>query len=723
MISRKSIKYKATRIYLRIALELRTKLRQLKMTEHLFMMLAASLIGILAGFGAVGIKALIHYISDLSFSGDGSLLENIASAPMYLKILIPALGGLIVGPLIYFFAPEAKGHGVPEVMQSVLTKGGIIRPRVAFVKAIASSITIGTGGSVGKEGPIIQIGSTIGSTIGQLLNVPTSRLKVLVGCGAAAGIAGAFNAPVAGALFAIEIILMDFAVASFSPIVIASVVATVISHAFEGDFAAFSVSHFEFVSAWEVLFYIILGGLSGLVSFLFIKILYFFEDFWDDRIKIKPYLKAMFGGLIIGIIAIFFPEVMGVGYDAIDAAINGRELVYHGLGSDVLLAIGGLDFITHSAWIMAILLVFVKIFASSMTLGSGGSGGVFAPSLFIGAMLGAGYGWLVHLIFPEITAGTGAYALVAMGGMVAGTTRAPITAILIVFELTKENAIILPLMLTCIGAVILSSKFSRESIYTLKLIQRNINIRDRAETNIMKSISVADVFRRDIKIIPEDMKFADCVRVLISERMPFVSVNAKNGDFKGMISLNDIKDQLFDKDELHHLLIAGDLASDSVSKVKLEDNCHRALKILNKNGGDLLPVMDADNPKKQIGILWRRDIDDAYHKEIERVEMTSDFASKILISNSSEDVQFMESYSVSEIPLPKNFIGKTLAGLQVRKKFGVDVLSIKKNSSDKKFNKKASITAIPDANHRFEEHDVLIIAGETENINKFKSLT
>ncbi|MCB0748494.1 MAG: chloride channel protein, partial [Ignavibacteriae bacterium] len=193
------------------------------------MIIVAIIIGVLAGFAAIGIRALIEGISLLSFPGTGSILENIISTPWYLIIIIPAIGGLIVGPLIYFFAPEAKGHGVPEVMQAILLRGGTIRPRVAFVKAIASAITIGTGGSVGREGPIIQIGSSLGSSVGQFFKLPSSRLKTLVGCGAAAGIAAAFNAPIAGALFAVEIILMDFAVAQFSPIVISSVLATVVS--------------------------------------------------------------------------------------------------------------------------------------------------------------------------------------------------------------------------------------------------------------------------------------------------------------------------------------------------------------------------------------------------------------------------------------------------------------------------------------------------------------
>ena len=286
-----------------------------KLTEHTFMIIIAIIIGILAGFAAIGIRLMIEEISALAYSGDGTLLDNIINSPWYVKVLIPALGGLIVGPLIYFFAPEAKGHGVPEVMQSILLKGGKIRPRVAVIKAFASAVTIGTGGSVGREGPIIQIGSSLGSAVAQFFRIPPKRMKTLVGCGAAAGIAAAFNAPIAGALFALEIILMDFAVAQFSPIVISSVMATVISHQFEGNFAAFIVPGYELASPYEIGFYFVLGAVSGVVSWIFIKVLYFSEDYFDYKFNFPEYLKPIIGGLAIGALALIFPQIMGVGYE------------------------------------------------------------------------------------------------------------------------------------------------------------------------------------------------------------------------------------------------------------------------------------------------------------------------------------------------------------------------------------------------------------------------
>lgn len=658
------------------------------------MIIVAIIIGVLAGFSAIGIRALIHFISELSFPGPGDLLENIIAAPWYVKLLIPLIGGAIVGPLIYFFAPEAKGHGVPEVMQAILLQGGKIRPRVALVKALASAITIGTGGSVGREGPIIQIGSSLGSAVGQFFKVPSKRLRTVVGCGAAAGIAAAFNAPIAGALFALEIILMDFAVAQFSPIVIASVMATVISHKFEGNLAAFVVPAYEYVSPMEMGFYFILGALSGLVSYLFIKALYFSEEFFDNRLKFPEYLKPIIGGLGIGAMALFAPQVMGVGYETINRALHG----------DII-------------WYLAFGLIFLKVFATSLTLGSGGSGGIFAPSLFMGAALGAFFGGIVHHYFPTITASPGAYALVAMGGLVAGTTRAPITAIIIVFELTNDYQIILPLMITCIMSMILSSKLSRESIYTLKLLLRNISIKEGTEINIMESLFVKDVFSKEYDSINAADNFLQVVNKIIRGKGPEFPVITPSGDVNGMISINEIKDYLFEKESLQNVLIANDIADINFKPVTINDNCHSVIDYMRKYDFEGLPVVEYEGSRKILGMIWMKDIQDEYQKEIERREISSTLASQIAMKDEEVNVHFIEGYSINEIKPPAFFIGQSIRELDIRVKYGVDVLSIKTKKG-----RTEEIKAIPSPAYIIGENDVLVVAGEIKNINILKSL-
>ena len=669
-------------------------LEKAKLTEHTFMIIIAIIIGLFAGYAAIGIRALIETISLLSFQGTGSYLENVISTSWYWIILIPAIGGLIVGPLIYFFAPEAKGHGVPEVMQAILLKGGAIRPRVAVVKAIASAITIGTGGSVGREGPIIQIGSALGSSVGQFFKLPSSRLKTLVGCGAAAGIAAAFNAPIAGALFAVEIILMDFAVAQFSPIVISAVMATVISHSYEGNLAAFTVPAYEYVSPYEIGFYFLLGAISGLVSYLFIKVLYYMEEYFDERVNIPEYLRPVIGGLAIGLIALVFPQVMGVGYDSINVALHGNMVWYIALG-----------------------LIFIKIIATSITLGSGGSGGIFAPSLFMGAMLGGFFGHFVHQLFPEITAGPGAYALVAMGGLVAGTTRAPVTAIIIVFELTNDYNIILPLMVTVVISTILSSKLTRESIYTLKLVLRNIFIKEGTASNIMESIFVKEVYVTDYDKINISDNFSEVVNKIVQGKGRKFPVVDKKNKLKGVILVSTIKDYLFKKDELQNLLIANDLLTSGFDTVTSEDNCSTVLDKMKKYDFEGLPVVDSKENFHLIGMIWRRDIQDAYDKAIERREITSNLASKISMKGNESNVQFLEGYSISEIVPPNSFIGNSIREINIRAKYSVDVLSIKTKEK-----RRSNIKAIPSPDYIIKKDDIIVIAGEIKKINIIKNL-
>ena len=658
------------------------------------MILIAIIIGILGGYSAVGIRFLIEEFSQLSYPGAGNALENIMSANWYWLIIIPTLGGLIVGPLIYFFAPEAKGHGVPEVMQAILLKGGKIRPRVALIKALASAITIGTGGSVGREGPIIQIGSSIGSTVGQIFRVPRKRLKTLVACGAAAGIAAAFNAPIAGALFAVEIILMDFAVAQFSPIVISSVMATVVSHSYEGKLAAFTVPSYAYASPYEIVFYFILGAASGVVSYFFIKALYFSEDLFDEHIKIPEYLKPVLGGILIGGIAIFYPQVMGVGYDSINNALHGNMI-----------------------WYIALSLVFLKIIATSITLGSGGSGGIFAPSLFMGAMLGYFFGTIAHTLFPDITAGPGAYALVAMGGLVAGTTRAPITAIIIVFELTYDYKIILPLMITSIVSLIISTYLSRESIYTLKLLLRGISIKEGTESNVMESIFVKDIIDTNFTSIDVSDHFRNVVNTVLSGKgVEFPVVNKKN-NVVGIISMNDLKGLLFEKDSLNSLLIAGDLANTDFEILTPEDNCKKALDIMQMHDHEGLPVVEAFNSKRIVGMVWRKDIQHAYQKEINKIELSNNLASSISMKEDVSNIHFIEGYSISEVKAPESFIGKSIKEINIRAKFGVDVLSIKTHKKGH-----STIKAIPNPDYIFRNNDTLVIAGEIKNINQIKRL-
>jgi CIC family chloride channel protein len=568
-----------------------SNIKQIQVNEHTIMVVLAVLVGVAAGFGAVGFRYLINFFQTLAYGGENDLLELVVNLPWYYRVAVPAIGGLVVGPLVYFFAREAKGHGVPEVMEAVALKGGVIRKRVVVVKSLASAISISTGGSVGREGPIVQIGSAIGSVLGQFMKLSPDRMRTMVGCGAAAGIAATFNAPIAGSMFALEVILGDFGLATFSPIVICSVVATAISRAFLGDIPAFIVPAYELVSAWELPMYLVLGIFCAAVGVTFTKTLYRIEDLFDE-IKFPEYLKGIIGGLILGVASLVFPQILGVGYGAIDMALAQKM-----------------------AWWLLLVLVLVKILATSITIGSGGSGGIFAPSLFLGAMAGGFFGFVVHQLFPNITASPAAYSIVGMGAVVSATTHGPLAAILILFEMTGGYEIILPLMLACIIATIASGQFLKDSIYTLKLARRGVDIKEGKEVNVLKSMFVKDVMNPNVETIPEALPLGQIAEKISKSKFNSFPVLNPQNELIGILSFNDYNEAIFDE-HLKDLVVARDLATTDLVTISMEENLWTALEMISAKDFAVLPVVSGEESNKLEGVVSRRDIIGAYNKAV-----------------------------------------------------------------------------------------------------------
>ncbi len=556
----------------------------------------AILIGALAGYGAVLFKFVLKFMQWAFYQHTGEILFFADSIPLWVKIVMPMIGGLIVGLVVTFFASEAKGHGVPEVIQAIALRGGRIRKRVAAAKIFASAVTIGSGGSVGREGPMVQIGSSIGSSIGQLFRIPSAHMRTMVGCGAAAGIAATFNAPIAGVLFALEIIIGDFGVMQFSPVVLSSVTATTISRYYFGDFPQFSIPQYSIVSNWELCFYPILGVLCGFVALSFTKTLYKLED-WFDAIPIPEWIKPAIGGGLIGCIFAVVPEVFGVGYGAMNLALT------NSMSLTLLFA-----------------LIFLKILASSITLGSGGSGGIFAPSLFMGCMTGGAFGMLLHTLMPNMTALPGAYALVGMGGLVAGTTYAPITAILIIFEMSGTYTIILPLMLTCITATVMNSTIQRGSIYTIKLLKRGIDIESGRGRHLLQHILVKEVMTQEVITIPETMSLSRIIWTFKTENAPYLHVVDEEGRLTGIISFRDIR-AVLNEEDLLELIIAYDLATRDLVVVSADDTLQDAQERITRSGVSQLPVLSSGKKPILVGTLTESAINSAYNSAVIKDEI------------------------------------------------------------------------------------------------------
>ncbi|MEI4273229.1 chloride channel protein [Klenkia sp. LSe6-5] len=422
------------------------------------LLVLALLVGLATGAGAVAFRGLITVLTHV-FTGT----DDYAATPgaphgwlgwgRWFVLLTPVVSGLLYGPLVHRFAREARGHGVPEVMVAVARHGGRIPAKVAAVKALASSLTIGGGGSVGREGPIVQIGAALGSTLGTLVRVAEDRQRLLVACGAAGGIAATFNAPLAGVVFAMEIVLRDFAARSFGMVVVSAVTASVVGRSVLGSQAFLDLPDFTVPHLLTYALFAGLGVLAGLVGVGFTRVLYAVEDLCDRVWRGPEWLRPGAGGLLLGLLLLAVPQMYGVGYPVLGDAVAGRY------------AVGFL-----------LLLLVAKAVATSLTIGIGGSGGVFAPSLFLGAALGAAVGQTAAALAPGVTGAPGAFALVGMAAVFAGAARAPITAVLIVFELTGEYSLILPLMAAVVLATGISHRLSRDSIYTAKLRRRGVDL-------------------------------------------------------------------------------------------------------------------------------------------------------------------------------------------------------------------------------------------------------
>ncbi len=592
--------------------------------EYVMLGMLAVVVGIIGGFAAIVFRYLINLFRNLFFLGSPSFIFDsyqymdadlgwLSSNIIWLLILIPALGGVFVGLIVKYGAPEVKGHGVPEVMEATITKGGRIRPRVGFLKAVASAITIGSGGSAGREGPIIAIGSSAGSALGQYLNLSDEKIRTLVACGASAGIAATFNAPIAAVVFSLELILLEFKTKSFVPLVISSVLATLIAHLFLGNEIAFPIRDIVGIHTlnhpYELILYLILGLLAGLSALFFVKFFYNMEDIFD-RIKLPNYVKPMLGGILMGVLGLLlFKEfghlfVYGTGYGEIMPVLtSSHDLIYTGL------SLAG----------FFLFLMFMKMLATSLTLGSGASGGVFAPSLWMGAMLGGAFGITVNVLFPDITASYGAYALVGMAAFFSGTSRATLTAIIILFEMTSTYEIILPLMFACVVADATSRILSKDTIYTLKIKRKGVFYSYEREVNILETKLVKEVMKKDVVCIENHNTLGQVEeKILATGFQGFPCVDEK-GKLNGIFTHKDVQDAM-SKNVDPNTLVCKIKADCHLIVVHPDDTLETALELMAEHGFGHMPVVERFNPTKLVGFLTRNDIIQVYRQKAKERE-------------------------------------------------------------------------------------------------------
>ena len=555
-------------------------------------LLIAVTIGALAGLAAVAFRWLIGWEQNLMWPAGADFLRQYSSAPWWLRVSIPAGVGLVLGPLLLHVAPEARGTGVPEVMLAINQHDGIIRHRITALKSLITAAFIAAGNSIGREGPTVQIGASIGSSITQLFGLGPEQRKLALACGAAAGIASIFQAPIAGTMFAVEILLFDLEVASLSSIVIAAVSGTVVSRFFWDRETQFAIPFFYMEQPLELVFYFGLGITAGFISLLFLWAISKTGQVWD-LLHVPLWLTPCIGGLIAGCIGLMVPEALGLGNATMQSSLDGSLL-------------------------LSAVLIFLpaKLICTAVCVGSGMSGGIFAPSLFQGAMLGSLFGHLASTFLPQASLSPSHFALVGMGAVVAGTTLAPITAIMTIFELTYNYEIVLPLMTACIPAIIVVRLLHGYSIYETTLLNRGIRIVRGHDVNRLRAIKISNTMIREFETIRADMPLHDLMDLVLTSSFPhFVVLDAKDR-LVGVLSLRDVRAVLLDDNQEQDSMVAADLMSKKVVTVREDQNLEDAFHIFSSRSFSFLPVVAKDAPNRVIGYLKEGDLLTTYDQHI-----------------------------------------------------------------------------------------------------------
>ncbi|WP_028579317.1 chloride channel protein [Desulfogranum japonicum] len=666
-------------------------LDRLSPPQGLLLLLLSIAVGVVTGLAAV---FFIHLIS-LIERGLYALFTLLSPyMGIWTYLVIPVAGALLSGPLIAFFAREAKGHGIPEVMQALVLKGGRIRPRVALAKIVASALCIGSGGSAGREGPIVQVGSAFGSVTGQLLHLSDERIKNLVSCGAAAGIAATFNAPIAGVAFAIEVLMSELQVRLFGNVVIAAVSASIVSQVFLGDKPAFLVPAYTMSSPMEILLFLFLGLVAALVGIFFIRVLDLSERVFDQW-KFPLALKPAVGAICLGLLGMMYVSFSGTSLSSL-MGFDAQQLIEHkphmyGPGFEFIeKALRG-----DTSFFLFLLLVVLKPLATSFTLGSGNSGGVFAPSLFTGAVLGGALGTAFEIVLPGGTSPPGAYALVGMAAVFAACAHAPLTAILIVFEMSNDYSLILPLMVASVTASYASLYFYSESMYTAKLTRRGIRFSQGRDLDIMQGVMVREVMNHE----PEVVKSSDPLALLYRKfqettYLGFPVVDDK-GELWGIVTLQDLERVLSSGEQTIRELKVEDVAVVNPLTVYADEPIWTAIQKMAPRDLARLPVVSRRNDRELIGLISRSNILRAYDVAIVRKQRGQLLGDKMTLRKKSGNTFFEVRLQPGNVA-----VGMSLKELQLSE--GANVVAVERNG----------VSHIPRGNLVFMAGDIVTLFAE-----------
>ena len=560
--------------------------------QQLILILLAVITGSAASFGAIVFREVVVLLQTAAF---GASLEHMSEfidiLPGWKIVLVPTLGGLFVGLMVYYLMPARRPRGVADVMEAAALRSGAITLREGVGAAAVSAASISVGASVGREGPVVHLGAALSSFVATRLRLSRSQAVTLLGCGVASAVASSFNAPIAGVFFALEVVIGHYALSAFAPIVIAGVTGTIITRLYFGDFPAFIISDQTIVSFWEFPAFALLGIVCAMSAVVFLRSCEFSADIFA-RIPVPAWLKPMFGGLCVGIIALVFPQVLGVGYEATDIALKGQyELA-------VLIA-----------------LIVAKTAATAICIGAGFGGGVFTPSMFIGAMVGGAFGLIATQLFPHLSSGHSAYTLVGLGAVSGAVLGAPISTILIVFELTANYALTIAVMLAVVIATVITQQVRGHSFFTWQLERRGINIKGGRESSLMMTTHVSDVMSHQFTPVAQTLNINGVREKLLTAPHGELFVVDENSALLGTITLEDLSDSAFDH-SIDDVVNASDVARLHPPSLSANDSLEAALKMMQDTGEEHVAVVEDRTSMKLIGFLHEIDVMLIYNRAL-----------------------------------------------------------------------------------------------------------
>jgi len=646
-------------------------------------------VGIIGGLTGVIYRGLLRLYQGIVFASQDDILTIAQRLPWQQRLLYPAAGAVLAAVVLRYGLKGGRSEGMTEIMEAVVLKEKVLRFRQALWKGAASLVAIGSGMSLGREGPMAQISAAAAGRISEILRISTDKRRILIGCGVAAGMSAAYNAPIGASLFVMEVIAGNFAMDIFGPLVIASVVSTLLTYGIIGS-AIYETPGFELVSTWEFVFFVALGIACALVGRIFITVL-FGVGRVPARLPLPPWAIALIGGIGVGAIAIKVPHILGNGYEGVDQMLKGA------LPFQLL------------AWMMA-----GKVLATAFSLGSGSPGGVFTPTIFTGAALGGLVGTGAHALWPAHTAPPGAYALVGMAGLLAATTHAPIMSTLIVFEMSLNYKLILPVMVCAGVAALISRSIRKDSIYTERLRRRGVDIDLAIEETALQSIKVEEVMWPD----PPTALPATPLRALMDQFLhmrgggPIHVVDAQRR-YIGLIDVHDLL-AAADKKDVGDLLIAGDLAR-MVPYVNPGEPVSRIMEKFWFQEYGQLPVLTEGTPPLFHGIVTRRDVLRAFDREVlQRKLLTVRYdPAEDSRRDRSKTVDLPDEFAIQELPVPPSLQGRTLIDLDLPHRFLLTALALKPADGDRRE------IIPPPADKTLADGDRLVLVGRRQDLARF----